>query len=117
MPFDLMSEIEVFARVETRRPIGPVEQTLIEARELISNEDDWGRGCGSCAPALPQLCVLTAIAAAGDERDGAVETFNAARGVHPSAFIGDWNDAPTTTHADVMSAFDRAIALAASEGA
>jgi hypothetical protein len=27
-------------------------------------------------------------------------------------FIGDWNDAPGRTHAEVLEAFDRAIALA-----
>ena len=63
MPFDLMSEIEVFARVETRRPIGPVEQALIEARELISTPEKWARSSRELGD---KHCIVSAVHCATD---------------------------------------------------
>jgi hypothetical protein len=94
------------------------KQILVEARELIAkgwtqlayakkaNGDvtDDRDGSGVC------FCALGAIRrASGSYTDcqPAAGVFRAAIG---SAFIDGWNDAPGRTQAEVLEAFDRAIA-------
>jgi hypothetical protein len=94
-----------------------VARVLREARTLIETPDRWLQGglyefnFGKVA----RCCALGAIneAAQGDlsraYRD-ATEALRRAAGPD----IVYWNDDPATTHADVLSAFDRAIASAES---
>ena len=97
---------------------------LIAAKALIDTPEKWRKGdygsLGNC------MCALGACRAAiygttehlrgrywrGDE-NGLAEALRAAL-PDPWSFSGvsDFNDAPETTHADVMALFDRAIAAA-----
>lgn len=88
---------------------------LIAARALIDTPEKWGKGRQCVAPKLPTLCALTAVASItmdGSSEDAVVDALTNAL---PEGFIGlllavaDFNDASTTTHADVMSLFQRAV--------
>ena len=93
---------------------------LTRAKATIENPNDWGKGEDRiCACALDALRVLE------DERDGDLEVEQATEALLaalPDDFeddTSDWNhpvaqfnDAPETTHADVMALYDRAIAKA-----
>jgi len=102
-------------------------QILRDARELLSDEKRWTQGALGrdengvllCADQLDRAqcyCAFGGLLAAGD--DATTGDFRAlpllidAIDLQPDAGIGDWNDAPDRTHADVLTAFDRAIALA-----
>ena len=95
-----------------------IKQRLTEARALIDQPEKWTQGVSSlnteggvayCArEALVQVC--------GDDEDWAdelsvhlIRSINRPAEYEDSA-LTDWNDAPTRTHAEVMQAFDRAIA-------
>ena len=120
MPYDSTTYAP---QVETpHRTIMPVEQTLIEARELISTPEKWGKG--TCPGGLSRrglLCANLAINSShlwGKYEEAAAGIFVRVIGPLPRLQCAShWNDAPERTHADVMSAFDCAIALAAAEGA
>lgn len=68
-------------------------------------------------------CVYTAIADScmrtGAARLPAIETFRRAIGADSSDFFAEvkWNDVLGRTHAEVLAAFDAAIALAERDGA
>lgn len=91
------------------RPELPV---LIKARALIADPANWGKGCRPCGH--PTLCAAEAIEASGRATDRRISAYRAverAAGIHGNE-IARWNDAPERTHADVMAAFDKAIASA-----
>ena len=94
--------------VETKP--GPVEQTLIEARELISTPEKWKPAAGM-RTGRP-LCMMGALANTPGAFGRAFEFVTDAIGAR---YIPRWNDAHT--HSEVIAAFDRAIALAHAEGA
>lgn len=96
-----------------------VKENLIAAKALIDTPDKWAHENsmrriegGNC------LCALDAVSAAigkawkgGDEERAALES-QVPSGrwsrykLHP---VAQYNDHPDTTHADIMSLFDRAI--------
>lgn len=112
MPRDSVSELEVTSyRVEKPVTDGTL-RVLIEARELLSDPRRWTRGdyCRGDA-----FCIMGAL---GYRLEGQEESFARDDALCllgcelPTRLwnIPAFNDRPTTTHADVLALFDRAIA-------
>lgn len=100
-------------------PPNKVVEVLRTAKRLLADPTHWGQGsCGSNKTAdLPAgtNCVMTAIRAAGIGLDlPRRKATNAFGAVTTGSRFGItlWNDDKKRTHADVMAAFDRAIAKA-----
>lgn len=100
-------------------------EVLIAARELVSTPDRWtqdvsardhnGAECDPDSPAAACFCSLTALYKAG----GRNERTEVARGIFMRAVrqaVSQYNDAPRRTHAQILAAFDRAIARARERG-
>ena len=84
---------------------------LLDARKLIEREEDWWDGNGAHGR---RLCPLLAIDAAASKRrphdlNGPLKYLYKSTGTPLG--IPAWNDTPGRTHAEVLQAFDRAIAL------
>lgn len=117
MPRDLVTfpEIEPAPLLET----DGVLQRLIEARQLLSDPARWAKGDYCVGDAF---CALGAVGMRRWElRDGMWIRHHSdvaqATGLflhnllgHGMAPLPTFNDDPTTTHADVLALFDRAIA-------
>jgi len=91
-------------------PTNTVADVLRRAKALIDTPEKWSKGVFG-----PGLCVLGAVYVANgreDVSDTHVPWLVKALGLRNGCQVFEWNDAPETTHADVMAAFDRAIALA-----
>lgn len=105
MPFD--GKIADF-RVNT------VADALRRAKALIDTPEKWGKdsyGFGN----RPK-CAMGALAAVNvGVNDSIWFASSFLEAVTGAGCIESWNDEPERTHADVMSAFDKAIALAESE--
>lgn len=89
---------------------------LIAARAKIENPENWGKGRRNHGRRMETCCAAEAIEEVPEAEDlavrkGAFAAFRAAAGFTDrwGSFV-DWNDAPERTHAEVLSAFDRAIA-------
>lgn len=95
--------------VETKTvAVDAVGGVLLRARKLISNPRKWCKGAMQRDGAY---CMLGAIAAvAAREYAGAHhEALSAVGARTPGHSIANFNDAPATTHAQVMAIFDAAI--------
>jgi hypothetical protein len=108
-----------------------IEPTIADllgtARGLVARPEQWwqctpqGHNAGNC------ICVGNAIAKVCTAAHVPVEMpfrmfaeamgFAAARFSEVCQFIYDWNDAGERTHAEVLDAFDRAIAIASARRA
>lgn len=90
-----------------------VADALRAAKALIDTPEKWS--CRDGAWYRPEetgkRCVVIALTDA--DSFNAIPLFKRANGF--VADVAKWNDAPERTHADVMQAFDRAIALAEQE--
>ncbi len=100
-------------------------EVLLAARELVAG--GWTRGTyaraanglttAAAGKGAVCFCTLGAISRASGpgeiEYDSALVFFKNANSVF---LIASWNDAPTTTHLDVVLAFERAALLAMKEG-
>ena len=104
-------------------PTPPDTETslLIErAMALIANPKRWGKGSHVGAPRSRKHCMAEALVAANGYRFAApfadareaLERAVAARTGHPYVAIHPWNDAPATTHADVLAVMREAAMLA-----
>jgi hypothetical protein len=91
-----------------------VADVLRRAKALIDTPEKWGQGpdLWSKGTKCVNLAIMT-VNATNDVVGHAALKFSEAIGRHENT---RWNDDPTRTHAEVMSAFDRAIELAESEG-
>lgn len=90
-----------------------LKEDLIAARALIDTPEKWRQSRGDDGPGTP-CCAMVAVSrvAAGDtDRRHAMWLVlrDHAPGFKDHATIGRFNDAPKTTHADIMALFDRAI--------
>lgn len=93
---------------------------LRAAREKIAAPESWGKGMRRHDRPPETCCAAEAIEACtpGIEYDGKVMrlrlgAYNAivkAAGLDRGSAISAWNDAPERTHAEVIAAFDSAIA-------
>jgi hypothetical protein len=95
-------------------------EVLRKAKALIDSPEKWWESSKRCLDY--QYCALRAIIRVlAYGYAGVVQIFARANNIRPSSDgsfewpVANWNDAPERTHADVMAAFDRAIALAESE--
>lgn len=104
------------------------KEILIAARAKIEAPERWTQGKFAQTPMADEVppdsplascwCVLGAIAAIThddphDIRDEVYWPIHKAIGLPADSLaIPAWNDAPTRTHAEVLAAFDRAIAAA-----
>lgn len=90
----------------------PVKTALIAARKLLENSEAWG----GPPHATGNNCVYTTISGCeGRKTDAAQKAFCAANNISYArgcVSIWNWNDKPERTHAEVLAAFDRAIAAA-----
>ena len=87
-------------------------QVLRAARALIGTPDKWWKG-GANGAGVSKCSAQAIYHQPGYDFDS-LNFLSVAIGGKPGCYahIFDWNDAPERTHADVMAAFDRAIALA-----
>lgn len=93
---------------------------LRAARERIARPEAWTRGAywrdvngQDCAqPDAVCFCALGAIRASGgiDDASPPAKALKAVVRALGYSYVHDWNDDTPTTHADVLAAFDRAIA-------
>lgn len=88
-----------------------VAEVLREARSLVDTPEKWCKG--TYGDGEGRHCI------SGTLRDvGAEEAYTfLQRTIHTAGPLSSWNDAPERTHADVLAAFDKAIALAEAEEA
>lgn len=110
MPFDNFNFVPESPSVEA--PVtDEVLRVLIAGRHTIRNPRNWAHNCGSEANGT--YCVLTAMPYGHPIFDAE----QILKRVLPSGWtsIAAFNDCPRTTHADVLSLFDRAIAARKAE--
>lgn len=90
-----------------------LKDDLIAAKAVIDTPEKWGKGLTRNNPCSLEACWYVASPRERVRRDDMRE---ALRSVIPDGYEGvaDFNDSPETTHADVMSMFDRAISAAES---
>lgn len=90
-----------------------VKGVLIAARKMIENPENWGKGLER-ERGLGRHCAEVAIDRARyGSREAKLALVKAITGAESDAVgcnIIYWNDAPDRTHAEVLAAFDRAIA-------
>lgn len=99
-----------------------VRDNLIAARALIDTPEKWGKGNDSFPPTRHSgsktdcLCAHGAVHVAmnGDWGRDAWKITDALMTALPDEWSNtpDFNDAPSTTHADILALFDRAIEAA-----
>lgn len=92
--------------------IKTTKQTLIEARERISDQAAWGKGRRGLDRKFDTCCAAEAIEEAAPgfgQYEARCTAFNALRRAAKCKHITGWNDAPGRTHAEVLAAFDKAI--------
>lgn len=92
------------------RPELPV---LIKARAKIADPANWGKGRRIANRPRHTCCLAEAIeeTECGDDRHRS-RAFDAIKAVIGVPYLTHWNDKPERTHAEVLAAFDRAIAKA-----
>lgn len=82
---------------------------LTAARKLIERPEQWAYRPGTYGWNDRECCVTAFQASELDAKLGLV-ALGRAIGATCGAEIIDWNDAPERTHAEVLAAFDAAIA-------
>lgn len=101
-------------------------EALVDARALIATPETWGKGADACDFFRDRSGVLRAGSVLGQKRDRycphsaviaattapLVASLAIARlnKIAPGGNATVFNDAPETTHAEVLALFDRAIA-------
>ena len=101
-------------------------EVLVKARELIATPERWTKEVSAKDAAGKEVSVHSSSASCFC-MTGAVDFVAKRAGVYANAYyylkmangirgnVWHWNDAPKRTHAEVLEAFDRAIALASTE--
>jgi hypothetical protein len=87
--------------------LSPVTRILIAARERIEDPENW---CQRDLTRGKAMCAYAALSrASGTETEACRAAFDLlVKGMNAWS-VSEWND--THTHAEVLAAFDRAIAL------
>jgi hypothetical protein len=85
---------------------------LKSARAKIANPEDWGKGRRGLDRPRETYCAAEAIETTSHsaERMRAYRALSCAAGTDIDLNITEWNDAPERTHAEVIAAFNLAIA-------
>lgn len=87
---------------------------LIAARALIDTPEKWGKGWGT--ERRGRECAATACVTIIPYGNGLSAMLDALRAQSPMpGEVWNYNDDPSTTHADIMALFDRAIQAATPE--
>ena len=95
------------------KPIPKTARILMEARKLIDTEEKWCKGERQSVSGA--MCIVGAILTVevGDAHSNRLvaggNTIGAIQQITLPFQVVDFNDAPSTTHADVMAVFDKAI--------
>ena len=90
--------------------IASLREGLIKARALIDTPDKWCQGSGRNGLSMCTVVAVGSVVGNGSLFD---DCCNALSAELPDGYRGGeikFNDDPTTTHSDIMSLFDRAIA-------
>ena len=100
--------------------VGDTLAVLARARELIADEQRWCRRSfarswfnvpvSAHSAAARRYCALGAVMYAGRKLGLSVEQARNALEWQTARPVQDWNDDPLRTHAEVIAAFDGAIA-------
>lgn len=107
MPRDQVSESELFVA-----PVDPVLDVLVKARAWLDDPAHWLQGAygdfaGTCdGPTCAWGALWKFTLNDSATEFAALSILEGLAGVH----VPHFNDAPSTTHADVLALFDRAIA-------
>ena len=91
---------------------------LRQARALIENPEHWAANPFERTFEGPEgkMCALDALGCVEYERGtDYVPAYNALAGASAYISVAHFNDHPTTTHADVLALYDRAIAATEKE--
>lgn len=96
-------------------------EVLRAAREVISDPKRWTQGhfartvegllASADSPVAASWCAIGAVRKVCLEIDDRFHAYEALEAVIPEN-VADWNDDPVRTHAEVLTAFDRAISRA-----
>jgi hypothetical protein len=91
-------------------------EVLIAARKLIEKPENWTQRKFRHGDAY---CMSGALLAIDGHSIMSSAVYAALKQAVPSSFhcLAEWNDAPERTHAEVLAAFDRAIAMTSAEPA
>lgn len=104
-------------QVTEARTASTVRDVLIEARKLIEKPEQWAHNPGMSGW-KNRHCIITAIDTIVGMSPSTKQLYELEAGACGAirAVIGEgvrivaWNDAPGRTHAEVLAAFDKAIA-------
>ncbi len=113
-PFDA-AEFE-FASPQVEKPVDPVLRNLAVSREWLSDPAHWCKnqfGDMNIGPTCAWGAVLKFSALQRPSDPVATQSFNLLTRL--TGHLPNFNDAPGTTHADVLSLFDRAISARRAE--
>ena len=105
-------------------PTNTVADVLRRAKALIDTPEKWGKGrtgwgnTEKCTGGAIMWAIREVRGMGDSGWDDAVfaPAFNAFKAANKIECIPSWNDAEQRTHADVIAALDKAIALAEAEG-
>lgn len=108
------------------RKVGQVAKLLIDARKLIEDQERWIKGCYETSDKLRHCTVGALNKVAHTERSSWFAVQDSYRMIQARSFLAEaagvnfdlegWNDAPETSHEDVILAFDKAINMALARG-
>ncbi len=119
-PYIIIPDVEVTScrSVEARavpeaEPVDEVLDALIKARAHLLDERNW---CGYGAMDISATghvsrCAVMTVATITQPDERQLRCLDALKEHLPAGFdsIADFNDEPSTTHADILALFDRAI--------
>lgn len=93
---------------------------ILRAGKANIERRGWAQGDVAvfCGPPDGPCCVATSLPKLGDDYDRsllAIDLFKQINNIDPMIGIGEWNDDPARTKEEVLTAFDKAIALAEQE--
>jgi hypothetical protein len=94
-------------------------EVLRAARSLIADEKNWGKNATiDYYSEHTRYCMLGALQSGASSLESNADSLLAAghrflsRALAGKAYVTQFNDAPSTTHSDVLAVFDKAIELA-----
>jgi hypothetical protein len=116
MPRDTVEELD-FTSYRVEQPVTDgVLRVLIEARALLSDPARWCKESRYEGSAMCTWGAISRISGKWDDPETEGLLSDVAIELNPECWgYIEFNDAPSTTHADVMALFDRAISRRRSE--
>lgn len=90
-----------------------LKDDLIAARALIDTPEKWGKGVGTYCRSTGPACAHEALRRSKGPGHETLRKYLSAVLPQGFTFTTTFNDDPSTTHADILALFDRAIEAAA----